>query len=128
MRTSSQIPFLLRHILYADGIGRGNGLCMQSAVLLGQRGMPNIWPFESYAALKSRAQPIFERVPVAALQLTTTVNVVNADRMMERSMIDVDALLSGTSEIAIEEVKEVMKVRDLPNELFFDIPKGPIGY
>lgn len=57
---------------------------MQSAVLLGRRGTSNIWPFASYAALKSREEPIVERVPVAALQLRVAVDAANAEIMRKR--------------------------------------------
>lgn len=121
----------LRLTLRADGIGRGNGVCMQSAVLLGRRGTPNIWPFASYDVLKSRLEPIVERVPVSALQLRAAVYAAHADVLRERSVMDVDALLSGTSGLGHEEEGEwegEMKVKDLPDELLLDMPKAAIGY
>lgn len=118
----------LRHTLDADGIGCDNGVCIQSAVLLGGRGTLNIWPFASYAAQKSRAELILERVSVDVLRLRAAVYDETSEIMREMSVIDVDALLSGTSGIGIEEEKEEMKVKYLPNELLLDMLKAGIGH
>lgn len=50
-----------------------------------------------FTLLKSRVEPIFERVSVSALHLREAVYAPNADIMRERSVIDVDALVSGMS-------------------------------
>lgn len=118
----------LRHSFLADGIGRYNGVPIQCAVLLERRGTPNIWPVARYAELNSRAVPIVERVLVAVLQLTAAVYTANAERMREMLVIEVDTLLSWTNGIGIEEETEEINVKDLPEELLFDIPKASIVY
>lgn len=125
----------LRHTLRTDRIGRANAVCMQSAVLLGRRGTPNIWPFPSYTALRANPEPLVERVPVAALQLRAAIYAAYADQLREKSVMDVDALLSGGMGIREDwsgskngEEKKEGEWKDLPDELLLDMPKAAIGY